>query len=131
MGEARNPTLGTTLCAVRALMPTLVVTRPPHVCHRQGTGLSSLARTMQQDMNMSEAPPRYSAPLHSHGTVHVSNLGPKIGDKFSLRHGGSRWVFSAPQGARESETEAGEDDHATESSSKQETGNGNNYGNQC
>ena len=33
-----------TECAVRALMPTLA-SSPPHVCHRQGTGLSPMART--------------------------------------------------------------------------------------
>ena len=31
-------------CAVRALMPTLA-SSPPHVCHRQGTGLSPMTRT--------------------------------------------------------------------------------------
>ena len=35
MGQGRNPpTLETTLCVSRALMPTLAVL-PPHVCHRQ------------------------------------------------------------------------------------------------
>ena len=33
-----------TLCVVRALMPTSAAL-PPHVCHRQETGLSPLART--------------------------------------------------------------------------------------
>ena len=33
-----------TECAVRALMPTLA-SSPPHVCHRQGTGLSPVTRT--------------------------------------------------------------------------------------
>ena len=38
MGQVHNPpTLGTTLCVSRALMPTLAV-KPPHVCHRQRLG---------------------------------------------------------------------------------------------
>ena len=45
MGQARpTDTLDHTVCAIRALMPTLVV-QVPHVCHRQETGPSLWART--------------------------------------------------------------------------------------
>ena len=76
---------------------------------------------MQQDMDISKAPPRLSAPLPSLETVHVGNLDPKIGDNCSLKHGCSRCVlqcvFSAPPGARLSSTEAGEDDQETDNAS--------------
>ena len=63
MGQARNPpTLGTTLCVSRALMPTLAV-QPPHVCHRQRDWAVSIGSHMQQDMDISKAPPHLGAPL--------------------------------------------------------------------
>ena len=52
---------GTTpLRTVRALMPTLAVL-PPHVCHRQKTGLSPLARTCSKTLGISYAPPHLAS----------------------------------------------------------------------
>ena len=55
MGQARNPpTLGTTLCLSRALLPTLAV-QPPHVCHRQRDWAVSIGSHTQQNMDIFEA----------------------------------------------------------------------------
>ena len=71
------------LCVSRALVPTLAV-QPPHVCHRQRDWAVSIGSHMQQDVDISPAPPQLGAPL-------------------PLRHGcRSLWlqrVFSAPPGA--------------------------------
>ena len=84
MGQARNPpTLATTLCVSRDLMPTLAV-QPPHVCHRQRDWAVSIGSHMQHDVDISKAPPHLGAPL-------------------PLRHGCRslrlQRMFSAPPGA--------------------------------
>ena len=85
MSQARNPpTLGTTLCVSRALMPTLAV-QPPHVCHRQRDWAVSIGLHMQQDMDISKASPHLGAPLPLFCLVWRSRLRTtiqKIGDSF-------------------------------------------------
>ena len=76
MGQARNPpTLGTTLCVSRVLMPTLAV-QPQHVCHRQRDWAVSMGSYMQQDMDISEAPPCQGAPipLLEYRSLHIHKL---------------------------------------------------------
>ena len=48
--------------AVRALIPSLALL-PPHVCHRQRDWAVSIGSHMQQDMDISKAPPRLGAPI--------------------------------------------------------------------
>ena len=71
MGQACNPpTRWTdhTVCVVRGLQPTLAFS-PLHVCHRQETGLSPLARTCSKTDN-SKAPPQPRwARTHSHANT--------------------------------------------------------------
>ena len=57
-GPGSQPTdaLDHTSCVSRALMPTLAV-QPPHVCHRQRDWAVSMSSHMQQDMDISKAPP--------------------------------------------------------------------------
>ena len=72
-----------TKCAVRALMPTLAV-YPPHVCHRQRDWAVSIGSHMQQDMDISEAPPHRDAPIpmFEYRSLQKTII-PKIGDNFS------------------------------------------------
>ena len=63
-------------------MPTVAV-QPPHVCHRQRDWAVSIGSHMQQDMDMSKAPPHLGAPFalcehHSRLKTTIQ----KIGDNF-------------------------------------------------
>ena len=127
--------------AAHALVPTLVVSLP-HVCLRKRDRTVSIGSHMQQNMDISQAPPHRGTPFPLLETVHIGNLDPKIGvnlpSDMAVLGACYNACFSAPPGARQSSTEAGEDDHATDSSrnffqhqfSKAETGNGENCGNQ-
>ena len=105
--------------AAHALVPTLVVSLP-HVCLRQRDQTVSIGSHMQQNMDISQAPPRLSTPFPLLETVHIGNLDAKFGGNFASDMAvlGACYnaCFSAPVGARQSLTKAGEDDHATDSS---------------
>ena len=64
MGQPLHPSVHQTTqhCAVRANMPLLAVL-PPHVCHRQRDLAVSLGSHMQQDIDISKAPPYRGAPM--------------------------------------------------------------------
>ena len=64
------PTQWTTLCVIRALVPTLAFS-PLHVCFRQRDWAVSISWHMQQDTDISEAPPHQGAQLPLSHSVHV------------------------------------------------------------
>ena len=70
-------------CAVRALMPILAL-HPPHVCHRQRQWAVSIGSHMQQDIDISEAPPHPGAPipLFEYRSLLRTTI-QKIGDNYS------------------------------------------------
>ena len=84
MGQARNPpTLGTTLCVSRALMPTLAV-KPPHVCHRHKDWAVSMGSHMQQDMDIPRRlHTKVLRPLCFEYRSHLKIAIQKVGDSFA------------------------------------------------
>ena len=85
MGQLPHPSVHQTTqrCAVRALMPLLALL-PPHVCHRQRDWAVSMDSHMQQDIDISKAPPHLGAPipLFEHRSRLKTTI-QKIGDNFS------------------------------------------------
>ena len=75
-GFPPTDTLDNTLCAIRALVPTLAV-QLPHVCHRQRDWAESIGSHMQHDMNISNTPPHQGASAFTSETTSH-----KIGDSF-------------------------------------------------
>ena len=122
MGQARNlPTQRTTLCVQPVLCCPLWPCDHRMCVIAKGTGLSPLARTCSRIWTF---PRRLHVSAH-----HDLDLRPftsetsiqKLAIFCSLKHGCSRCVlqcvFPAPPGARQSLTEAGEDDQETDNSS--------------
>ena len=75
-GSHPTDTVDHTQRVVRALVPALAV-RPPHLCHRQRDGAISISSHKQQDMDISQVPPRLGAPFPWFDTVHVRKPRPK------------------------------------------------------
>ena len=107
MGQPPHPSVLqiTQHCAVRALMSLLAVL-PPHVC-RQRDWTVSIGSHMQQDMDISRAPPHRSAPipLFEHRSRLKTTI-QKIGDNFPLRQRCLVKVFQPGATCAESRTHA-------------------------
>ena len=69
-GSQPTDTVDHTQSVVRAPTPTLAV-RPPHVRHRHRDRAVSRGSHMQQDMDISQAPPHLGAPFLLFDAVHV------------------------------------------------------------